>query len=63
MRMQVREEKKRDETNVERSKKRKSLQNHNRLMRQSVTDWLYDPFNKIWNAETIPEDWCKGLII
>ena len=29
-----------------------------------VTDWLYDLFHhKIWNAETIPEDWCRGLII
>ena len=28
-----------------------------------ATDWLYDLFYKIWNAETIPEDWCRGLII
>ena len=28
-----------------------------------ATDWLYDPFYKIRNAETIPEDWYRGLII
>ncbi|KAL9970181.1 hypothetical protein ACROYT_G022514 [Oculina patagonica] len=26
-------------------------------------DWLYDLFHKSWNAETIPEDWCRGLIV
>ena len=28
-----------------------------------ATDWLYDLFYKIWNAETIPEDCCRGLIV
>ena len=28
-----------------------------------LLDWLYDLFHKIWNAETIPEDWCRGLIV
>ena len=28
-----------------------------------ATDWSYDPFHKIWNAETMPEDWCRGLIV
>ena len=28
-----------------------------------ATDWLYDLFHKIWNAETIPEEWCRGLIV
>ena len=28
-----------------------------------ATDWLYDLYYKIWNAETRPEDWCRGLII
>jgi len=28
-----------------------------------TTDWLYDLFHKIWNAETIPEDWCRKLIV
>ena len=28
-----------------------------------ATDWLYDLFHKIWIAETIPEDWCRELII
>ena len=28
-----------------------------------ATDWLFDLFYKIWNAETIPEDWCRGLIV
>ena len=28
-----------------------------------ATDWLYDLFYKIWNVETIPEDWCRGLIV
>ena len=28
-----------------------------------ATDWLYDLFYKVWNAETIPVDWCRGLII
>ena len=27
-----------------------------------ATDWLYDLCHKIWNAETIPEYWCRGLI-
>ena len=26
-----------------------------------ATDWLYDLFNKIWNAKTISEDWCRGI--
>ena len=25
-------------------------------------DWLYQLFHKIWNAETISEDWSRGLI-
>ena len=28
-----------------------------------ATDWFYNLFHKIWNAESIPEDWCRGLII
>ena len=28
-----------------------------------ATEWLYDLFYKIWDAETIPEDWYRGLII
>ena len=28
-----------------------------------VTEWLYDLFYKIWNAQSVPEDWCRGLII
>ena len=27
-----------------------------------ATDWLYDLCHKIWNAGTIPEYWCRGLI-
>lgn len=27
-----------------------------------VKDWLYQLFYKIWNAETISEDWSRGLI-
>jgi len=28
-----------------------------------LPDWLFDIFHKIWSTETIPEDWCEGLIV